>query len=403
MHKEGKKISTNYVWLLYVILFLNSFDMHAQLPLLAPYAASLGAAAMLIGLLLGAYSLSNLVGNLLAGPLLDQYSKKGFIVTGLLLACLLLIAQGYVDEAEELLPLRLVYGFVMAFVTPACFAMLGQIGQTSVEQGKVMAVNGIGLTLASITAPVASGILASAYGYATSFVLFGMIMLLACLLAWMFLPASPKKHAPLTPERTNAAPQVFNSMLLVVGNKQLALACIAGFVLMYAQGTILYEIPLWIHSQQLDPQVTGRLFGFMGVGSLLVLSQFWLQRINAIYRIVAGLFLLGLVCYAIAVGSKLPMSLLLFLKGTCSGLLYPAMATTLTQYSPKGSYGSAFSVFSAVLSVGAMVSPAVAGLCQDLHVSFFLAFLVVTTGSIICFHFHFTQKKNRAIHPVQLR
>ncbi len=367
-----------FVWLLFAILFLASFDMHAQMPLLSPYAHSLGASAMMIGVLLGAYSMSNLAGNLIAGPLLDRYSKKGFIATGLLLAGWLLAGHGFARDPAWLVAMRLALGFVMAFVTPACFAMLGQSGRGAVEQGKLMAQNGIVMTAASIVSPTVGGLLAVRFGYSRSFLVFGAVMMLASLFALLYLPNRRVRRQPAV-RRDRPAP-IWQA---IEAQPSLYVAYLGGFALMYAQGTLLYEIPLLIERQGLAPTVTGVLFSCLGIGSLVTLSQFWLQRISPLLRVIVGLFSLGLVLYAVAVGVDLSLYAVMVLVGACVGLMFPAMSTVLTQGAPDSAYGSAFSLLSAVLSVGHMTSPLVAGAIPSLPHAFFIAYFVVTGAGVI--------------------
>ncbi|CFJ31656.1 phosphoglycerate transporter family protein [Mycobacterium tuberculosis] len=136
--------------LLFVVLFVVAFDMHAQTPLLAPYLNILGVSAAVIGFVLGAYAISNLTGNLLAGPFLDRFPKKWFIGGGLILAGFMLIGQGVVKSTEGFFAFRLMLGFLMAFVSPACSAMLGETGRTELEQGKLMGQKGLAIGQRSI-------------------------------------------------------------------------------------------------------------------------------------------------------------------------------------------------------------------------------------------------------------
>ncbi|MGD8191656.1 MFS transporter [Brevibacillus ginsengisoli] len=361
---------------LFFILFLSSFDMHAQMPLLAPYAQSLGASAMLIGVLLSAYSSSNLVGNLIAGPILDRYSKPFLISGGLFLAGLLLIAQGTVDEFGVLLLLRFVFGFVMAFVTPACFAMLGELGRTSIEQGNVMAKNGMVMTIASMVSPVVGGYLASHAGYHQAFQWFGVIMLVAGAVAIWRLPVRRQK-IPLRDSKTAQAGTVSMSFT------KLMLAYLTGFCVLYAQGTLMFEVPLLIERNHLAPSVTGSLFGVMGVGSLTILSIVALHRIAPQIRCLVGLGCLGLIMYGLAVGVNFPLQAWMLSLGVCFGMLFPAMSTILTQQAPRESYGTAFSIFSAVLSIGAMTGPLIAGTINQMSLSFFVAFVFAFLACIL--------------------
>lgn len=374
----------NSLWLLFAILFLASFDMYAQMPLLSPYLHLLGASAAMIGIIVGSYSISNLAGNVTAGPFLDRYPKKRFIAVGLLLAGILLIGHGYVTEPATFFFLRLGLGFVMAFVSPACHAMIAAHGKTAEEQGGLMAKNGMVMTAAAVVAPGAGGFLAGSFGYADTFSIFGAIMLLASLLALQKLPSDQAVSSALAGkvEKRSANAKIGP---LILRNEYLYLAFLSGFAVLYAQGTLVYEIPLLIQRQQLSPTVTGLLFSVKAIGSMLLFSQLWLNRISPHIRIFFGLFLLGLLMYGVAVGLPVSLYVTMLLIGVCFGLLFPAITTMLAQNAPKSLYGTLFSLFSAVLSLGAMISPLVAGFAADRHHSFFIAFFVAMGSCLLSY------------------
>jgi len=365
--------------LLFVVLFLVSFDMHAQTPLLAPYLNILGVSAAMIGLVLGGYAISNLTGNLLAGPFLDRYPKKWFISGGLILAGVMLIGQGVVTNTEGFFLFRLMLGFLMAFVSPACSALLGETGRTALEQGQIMGKKGLVLTSAGIVSPAAGSFLAVQFGYSQSFIILGYIMLIAGVFAWLVLPVRVATgslipgHNPVSP-RSNVGDK--GSLKTVLENRLLYPAFLGGFAIIYAQGTIIYEVPLLIQKQGMSPAVTGILFSLKGLGALAILSQFWLYKVSVEQRTFAGLAVLSLLLYTMAIGVAIPLHVMMFLLGACFGMLFPALATLLTVHSPRELYGSVFSIYSAVLSMGAVLSPIIAGLLGNWHHSYFIAFFV---------------------------
>jgi MFS family permease len=89
------------MWL-YLFMFVAFFDLHAQFPILSPFALSLGAAPSFIGLILGVYSITHLPGNLLAGYWVDKYGSKPFIVCSLIVAGIVLIFQSNVKDPWQL-------------------------------------------------------------------------------------------------------------------------------------------------------------------------------------------------------------------------------------------------------------------------------------------------------------
>lgn len=366
--------------LLFVVLFLVAFDMHAQTPLLAPYLNILGVSAAMIGFVLGGYAISNLTGNLIAGPFLDRYPKKWFIAGGLILAGFMLIGQGVVQNTSGFFAFRLSLGFLMAFVSPACSAMLGETGKTAVEQGEIMGKKGLVLTTAGIVSPAVGSFLAVQFGYGQSFVILGYMMIAAGVFAWMMLPLRVEGGSASS---LNVKTKAKHSLAPVLENRLLYPAFLGGFAIIYAQGTIIYEVPLLIQKQGLSPAVTGVLFSLKGLGALAILCQFWLYRVPVETRSFAGLGVLSMLLYVLAIGLHVPIQVMMFLLGACFGMLFPAFATILTVHSPRELYGSVFSIYSAVLSVGAVLSPIVAGLLENWHHSYFIAFFVTAGVCLI--------------------
>src|SRR5690606_40365001 len=81
-------------------------------------------------------------------------------------------------------------------------------------------------------------------------------------------------------------------LLTVFKNPQLLLVYLTGFAIMYIHGVIIYEVPYLTVEKGLSTASTGKLFSIMGIGSLVTLSFFFLQRLDAIKRMMFGLFTL---------------------------------------------------------------------------------------------------------------
>lgn len=296
-----------------------------------------------------------------------------------MLAGVMLIGQGVVQHTGGFFAFRLMLGFLMAFVSPACSALLGETGKTAVEQGKIMGNKGLVLTSAGIVSPAVGSFLAVQFGYSQSFIILGYIMLAAGVFAGLVLPARVPGSL-IEPSRSAAAvkrkPGGRGTLTQVLENRLLYPAFLGGFAIIYAQGTIIYEVPLLIQKQGLSPAVTGVLFSLKGLGALAILVQFWLYKVSIEQRAFAGLAVLSLLLYTMAIGVAIPLQIMMFLLGACFGMLFPAFATMLTVHSPRELYGSVFSIYSAILSMGAVLSPIIAGLIGNWHHSYFIAFFV---------------------------
>ena len=362
------------VWL-YLFLFVAFFDLHAQYPMLTPFAVSLGAAPSFIGLMMGMYSLTHLPGNILAGYGVDRMGSRLFIAISLVAVGALLVIQARVTDPWQLLAVRSVSGFAIAFLSPACLSLLGRLARDRIMQGKLMAVNGLVHTVASVVSPAAGAWLAAQLGFAKTFAALGWVLIATGFLSLWLVADVPPRRNPEIPAPGPAAPLPAGdapasgfpwSVLLL----PLSLAC--------AQGILAFELPFKAGGEVHDAMHTGWLFTLVSMGALTTLSLFTLQRLPTYIRTVAGAGAMAL-CFWLLASRSLEGALpvLLFLLGMAKGVAIPAMNTFLMQLSEASRYGRTFSALSIAVSIGAFLGPLAAGLVRDRMSPYFLAFLVI--------------------------
>jgi Arabinose efflux permease len=378
------------IWL-YLFLFVAFFDLHAQYPILTPFAISLGAAPSFIGLMMGMYSITHLPGNIMAGYGVDRFGSRLFIVFSLMGAGIVLLFQSKVTDPWQLLVLRSISGFVLAFLSPACLALLARISNDVTKQGKFMAGNGLVHTLATVVSPAAGAYMVAKIGFTTAFYLLGWVLVITAVCALFFIrdikaapakeaePASPGGMTPIVVEGTPIPWLVF---LLPV-----AMSC--------AQGILSFELPLMSTSME-GMMETGILFSVVSLGALITLSMLFLNKLSSYHRTLWGSLGLALVYFTIAAHTPLPFIMLLLLVGMAKGIVLPAISTLLIELSGGAKYGRTFSVLSIAYSVGAFLGPMLAGHLRDNLSPYYLAFLGLMIG--VCFlPFH---RRRTALTPI---
>lgn len=366
------------IWL-YLFMFVAFFDLHAQYPILTPFALSLGAAPSFIGLILGVYSITHLPGNLIAGYGVDKYGSKFFIVFSLIVAGIVLLFQSHVKDPYQLLIIRSISGFVLAFLSPACLAMLAKIARDRVHQSKLMAGNGLVHTLASVVSPAAGAYLVAKVGFTTSFTILGWGLIIAGILA---IPGiKEKKHLgyseenlamlghhghPQTDETIRASssaavPWLFFSI-------PLAISC--------SQGILFFELPLMKASQG-SILTSGVFFSLVSLGALCTLSMVFLNRVSAFLRTVFGSLVLAIIFFGMSVQWPVPLFITLFMIGMAKGVIFPSLAALLASITSSNRYGRVFSLLSISFSIGAFIGPVLAGQLRAHMSSYFIAFFVL--------------------------
>jgi len=363
------------MWL-YLFMFVAFFDLHAQYPILSPFAISLGAAPSFIGLILGVYSITHLPGNLIAGFGVDRYGSKHFIVFSLIVAGIMLLVQSRVTDPWELLFVRSVSGFVLAFLSPACLSMLAKIAKDSVQQSKLMAGNGFVHTMASVLSPAAGAYLVAKLGFAKSFDLLGWILIITGVLAIFGVKEQPRLHnaAARFPADGAHASQI-GTGAPAVGSETvpwlffgvpLAISC--------SQGILFFELPLMKESSN-SILTSGILFSLVSLGALVTLSMVFLNRVQPLLRTSSGSLALALVFFGMSVKWPLPIQVSLFMIGMTKGVIYPAIASLLASMTSANRYGRIFSFLSISYSIGAFIGPIVAGHIRGHTSPYFIAFV----------------------------
>lgn len=372
------------VWL-YLFLFVAFFDLHAQYPILTPYAVSLGAAPTFIGLMMGIYSFTHLPGNLLAGYGVDRYGSRIFIICSLIGAGILMVLQAHVSNPWELLVVRSISGFVLAFLSPACLALLAQFAQNQVQQGKLMAGNGLVHTLASVVSPAAGVYLVAKLGFTVSFQALGVGLILIGMLSILFI-RSPQDMKQISAQNQALRQKSENTEHAIESDNNTQRIPWSFYILPLAiscsQGILFFELPF--SGKELHSMMhSGILFTSISLGALCTLSMLFLNHYPARIRTWAGSMSLALLFFILAVKWPVPMVVILFGIGMMKGIVLPALSTHLLQLSGGVRYGRIFSYLSIAFSIGSFLGPVIAGQLRDIISPYYIAFVILMTAILL--------------------
>lgn len=366
---------------IFIIMFFMGLVMSIQGPIFAPFASSLGASSVFIGIMLSIASFANLTGNLIAGPLSDRFGKKGFIIVSFFLSGSLLILHGLASSAMNLLVLRTINGLSLAFLLPSALALLSGYANNSRQQGKNMAINAILATTAAIIAPIVGGQLGATIGYANTYFVIGSLLFLIAIYASYFL----KERQGIIVVSKQKQNQINIRKAVTLPN--LKIVFLSAFAVMYIHGVVIYEVPYLTVEQGLSTATTGILFSFMGIGTLLSSSLFFINRFSPVKRMMFGLFGMAISMFLIF-STLLPLTASMLLLGFFFGIMMPAMATAVTDAVSSDGHGRAFGLLSAANSVGIITSSFITGVIRDVVSPYFVAFLV---GMIVLTYLGYTK------------
>src|SRR5699024_3912305 len=94
---------------LYIIIVVAFLDTFVQLPIITPYALSLGSSHILTGAIVAVYSFTNMLGNIVGGHWIDQFGRKKMLLIGMAGVAVVLLFYPLAQTGEQLLLLRFLH------------------------------------------------------------------------------------------------------------------------------------------------------------------------------------------------------------------------------------------------------------------------------------------------------
>lgn len=337
---------------IYAIVFVSFFDYQSSLPVISPYAQSLGASLALVGVIVGAYSALNLFGNLGAGYWIDRAGRKLPLMVGLVVVGTALLFYPLAQDPYALLGLRAIHGLGAALISPASLAYIGDAAKAG-ARGRAMALYGAAIGLTSMFAPPFGGFIRDRFGYAYVFVIVSAMMFLVAALAYFFVSESLQRETQRT-----------TSVLRLLSNRRLLSSYVSAFCLLFSLGTLIVFLPLIGQTIDVSSARVGLWFASFGVAAVVV--QLALGRLSdRIGRepvIALGLLLVASALVLLPIARDWGAIIgVMALYGIGFGILFPPMTALLADETDPQTRGTASGIYTAMYSLGAATGTGSAG------------------------------------------
>lgn len=362
--------------LLSVLVFIAFTDNFFQLPIISPLATSLGAGPALAGMVVGAYSLTNMLGNVGAGPILDRYGYARPLTAAFAATATVLLAYPLLTMPGQLLALRLLHGLAAATLVPAIFAWrASQAG----EGGEMAAMGRLGALIgaAAMVCPPLSGMLAARAGFAAPYLVLGLLFMAAAAALALRLPRTAAAWKPGDGIDVGVPrPRLLEPLARVwreAPANGLLLVWLGALAMVSCLGTLALRLPLDLTAAgaAAPTRAAGLLMGLFSTVAVLTMLAFQRARrpqdaSRILAAAAAGLALLsgGAVVLGIT-GSTVGMAAGVAVLGLGFGVAFPALNASVGKRAVPSRRGSAFSLFYAFYSLGAVLGPLAAGLAAE--------------------------------------
>jgi multidrug resistance protein len=352
--------------ILFVTLFLVMLGVGIIIPNIAYRAAELSASPFQISLLFTIYSLMQFLFAPLWGQLSDRIGRKPVLMAGLLGNGIGLLLFGMSERLIFLYATRGLSGLMSSAALPTAMAYVADVTDER-SRGKGMGLMGAAMGLGFIFGPGIGGFLAPRYGHAAPFLVAGILNLLTCLSAAIFLRESLHagvEHA--SPHRRMAPWRVLNGPLLPF--------YIVAFFVPFAMAALETTFPLLIQTRfGYGAREMGVMFLFMGTAVFLVqggLLGRWIQAVGEENVMLTGLLINAAgFLMVVAARGKISLTTALLVGGVGNQVMRPTNASLITKRTSLGK-GASIGVMDSFDSLGRIVGPVLAGSLYEVDPAF---------------------------------
>ena len=328
-------------------------------PLLPLYARELGASPAMVGVVMGASTVTGIFLKLPAGAWSDILGRRPMLIAGALVFATMPFVYLGVASLAALVCVRAVHGSATAIFGPVASASLSDIAPTDRRAtwlSTYATVQGLGQALG----PVIAGYLIAASRYDLAFLVAGTLACATPLLAARWPVRAPAAVASRrsTHLRQAVADVVRDPLILLTSLTQAA-----QFLL---HGALSAFLPLFAHETLgLTPAELGWIFSVQVITTLAIrpLIGALSDRIGRRPLIAAGLMLCsGAVLAMSFAGSATVLTATLVSYAAGVAITSAATAAYITDLARRTRYGTAHGVFGSIYDVGDAMGPLLGGL-----------------------------------------
>lgn len=350
--------------LLFAFVFVDVLGFSLILPLLPYYASAFGATAEVVGLLLGANALTQLLGAPFLGRLSDRFGRKPLLLLSLAGTVLGFLMLGLARSLLMLFLSRIVDGLLGGNISLAQ-AYISDVTEGK-ERTKAFGLIGAAFGLGFIFGPAIGGVLSGGGNYALPALVAAALSLVNLFGVLFWLPESlPREERERRAHEPRAS---FTARALVTA---LGLPCVGPLLqaqLFFSLAFTIFETGFALFAQMrlnLDARTTSFVLTYVGVLVVLVQGvgiRLLVRRFTDKQMIFGGSILLALSLLAWAFSPSLVVLLVVLIPlALASGVLRVAINTALTRSVWPEEVGGTLGLSASLNSLARVVSPTVGG------------------------------------------
>ncbi|WP_079908489.1 MFS transporter [Paenibacillus sp. 32352] len=387
------------ILLLMVNIFLVFTGIGLVIPIMPTYMEELHINGSIVGLLVAAFSLTQLLFSPMAGRLSDSLGRKKIIIGGMLVFAVSEWMFGVVSTPLFLFVSRMLGGIGAALIMPAVMAYAADVTTTE-ERAKGMGFINAAITTGFIIGPGIGGFIA-VYGIRAPFYAAAAAGVVAAIISLILLPESMKaaKGTSPAPSSSQEAKPSLISQLRQSFREPYFLGLIIVFVMSFGLANYETIFGLFVdHKFGFTPKDIAFIITFGSIAGAVVqltifgwiLNRFGERRVISVCLVVAGVFVL----LTLFVSRYWLILLVTFIVFLATDILRPAVSTQMSKMA-QDQQGYVAGLNSAYTSLGNIVGPVVAGFLFDINIQY--PYVSASLVLLVCFVLSLAAKGKRVV------
>jgi len=359
MNKLKPPQTTKVLPVTFVVTFLGFLDTHLLIPVMALYAAELGASVGIIGLIIGLYSITNTPANILFGRLIDRVGYKLPLIAGLIGDALSMFLYSLCRLPIHLALVRVFHGTSGGLVGPATMSITADYSDKA-RKGRTMSFYGMSLAAATLVGYGLSGILVSRLGYQALFLLGVVVLAIGAILSFS-LPSHRQKNSIITETSLGEMTRKAKDLL---SRRGLTAAYCSIFAQYFTFGSVVTLLPLYMKCLGMEAFHVGMLLAIFAIMFIIIQlpSGTLSDKVGRLRPTAIGLGL-GIVSLVLLPSLRVfpLLAAVMALYGIAYGMLFPSVSALVADHTTPEERGTATGMFHALITAGVAVGAPVMG------------------------------------------
>jgi len=365
---EGKSqksltIGRKHIVLILSLSFMVNFDSSTVIPIIATYAKTLGASGIMVGFIVGIYSMVHIPSNIIFGRLVDKIGRRMLISIGVMLDGLSMLLYAIAQDPLFLLFGRIVHGIGGGFGGPATMAYISD-ATSQKRSGRGMALYGMSIGFSNLIGFLLGGMVAQIIGESNLFFIIAIVLFIMSFTSF-FLPSiyQPSKEKIKFREEL----KTFKNIVL---HKSMISPYFSILAMMFNMGIVTAVYTLMLERATYTVGQTGMILSIMVIFSILIHypAGIMSDKIGYLKIMIIGLLLIATAfgVFIISFEAPIPMIGMVFL-GLGHGLIFPSSAGAVKEKTKGSESGVATGTFYALIVAGVAIGAPISGYVYDLY------------------------------------